>query len=63
MHPHRPPLLTLALLAGLAATTLPGCVMKRTVTRGGAVVSHGYVVERPLETLHALETTGPDEDD
>jgi hypothetical protein len=63
MHPHRPPLLTLALLAGLAAATLPACVMKRTVSQGGAVVSQGYVVERPLETLHALETTGPDEDD
>jgi hypothetical protein len=37
--------------------------MKRTVTHGGAVVSQGYVVERPLETIHNLETTGPDEDD
>ena len=36
--------------------------MKRTVTQDGAVVSQGYVVERPLETIHNLETTGPDED-
>jgi hypothetical protein len=53
--------LAFALAAALAATS--GCVMKRTVTQGGAVVSQGYVVERPLETLHNLETTGPDEDD
>jgi cytochrome c biogenesis protein ResB len=47
----------------LLAASLSGCVMKRTVTHDGAVVSQGYVVERPLETLHNLETTGPDEDD
>ena len=63
MTPPRHPLLRLPLLGPLAAASLSGCVMKRTVTQDGAVVSQGYVVERPLETLHALETTGPDEDD
>jgi hypothetical protein len=46
--------------------TLPlmaSCVMKRTVTQHGAVVSGGYIVERPLKAMHDLETTGPDEDD
>ena len=46
--------------------TLPlmaSCVMKRTVSQHGAVVSGGYIVERPLKAMHDLETTGPDEDD
>lgn len=60
---HRPSLpLLLILLGCLAGPGLSSCVMKRTVSRGGAVVSQGYVVERPLETMHKLETTGPDED-
>ena len=50
-------------LMGVLAAAATGCVMKRTVTQDGAVVSQGYVVERPLETMHNLETTGPDEDD
>lgn len=62
MIPRRHPLLPLALLSCLAAPGFGSCVMKRTVTRDGGVVAQGYVVERPLETLHNLETTGPDED-
>jgi hypothetical protein len=29
-------------------TAGPGCVMKRTVSEGGAVVSENYVVKRPI---------------
>jgi hypothetical protein len=58
------PLLRRLLLATLLTTpAVSSCVMKRTVTEHGAVVSGGYVVERPLKVLHELETTGPDEDD
>jgi hypothetical protein len=35
------------LLCGLL-TFGSGCVMKRTVTDGGAVVSENYVVKRPI---------------
>jgi len=58
------PLLHRLLLAAILTTpVVSSCVMKRTVTQHGAVVSGGYVVERPLKVLHDLETTGPDEDD
>lgn len=39
----------LILLCGLTVIGSSGCVMKRTVTEGGGVVSEKYVVKRPLK--------------
>jgi len=33
----------------------PGCVMKRTVTDGGSVVSENYVVKRPIRDSIAAQ--------
>jgi hypothetical protein len=57
------PLLRQILLISMTLPLMASCVMKRTVTQHGAVVSGGYIVERPLKAMHDLETTGPDEDD
>ena len=38
----------LCLFCGFTALGSSGCVMKRTVTEGGQVVSQKYIVERPL---------------
>lgn len=51
------------LLISMTLPLMASCVMKRTVTQHGAVVSGGFIVERPLKAMHDLETTGPDEDD
>lgn len=63
MSSLRDSLAFLALVGLLAAPTLAGCVMQRTVTRDGAVVERGYVMERPGAVINQLENTGPDEDD
>jgi hypothetical protein len=39
---------SLTCLSILAVLGSGGCVMKRTVTEGGAVVSEKYIVKRPL---------------
>jgi hypothetical protein len=57
------PLFRQVLLISMTLPLMASCVMKRTVTQHGAVVSGGYIVERPLKAMHDLETTGPDEDD
>jgi hypothetical protein len=36
------------LLAAMTVVTSTGCVMKRTVTDGGQVVSESYYVDRPV---------------
>jgi hypothetical protein len=36
------------LLAAMTVVTSTGCVMKRTVTDGGQVVSENYYVDRPV---------------
>ena len=40
--------LRLIFLSGLTLICSSGCVMKRTVTDGGSVVSEKYIVKRPL---------------
>ena len=35
-------------LCGITMLFASGCVTKRTVTEGGAVVAQGYVVKRPF---------------
>jgi len=40
--------LLLCLFAAAVAISSPGCVMKRTVTEGGQVVSENYYVDRPV---------------
>ncbi len=44
----KPAMLLLCALTGAGSLALTGCVMKRTVTEGGQVVSEGYHVERPI---------------
>jgi hypothetical protein len=48
-------ILCLHFLCGLSVIFSSGCVMKRTVTDGGSVVSEEYVVKRPLRDA-MLET-------
>jgi hypothetical protein len=40
-----------AFLACIAVLFTSGCLMKRTVTRDGAVVEEGYVVKGPLRAI------------
>ena len=47
MKNHLP--LCLSLLCGLTLLCSSGCVMKRTVTNGGSVVSEKYIVKRPIK--------------
>ncbi len=39
----------LIFLCGLTLLCSSGCVMKRTVTDGGSVVSEKYIVKRPIK--------------
>lgn len=39
---------TLLVLSGCAVLSSTGCVMKRTVTEGGQVVSENFYVDRPI---------------
>ena len=48
--------LCLISLCGLTLICSSGCVMKRTVTNGGSVVSEKYIVKRPIKD--AVEGNG-----
>ncbi len=41
--------ITQCLLVAAAAGLLSGCLVRRTVTKGGSVVTDRYVVKRPLK--------------
>ena len=51
--------LCLGLLCGLTLLFSTGCVMKRTVTDGGSVVSEKYIVKRPIKD--AIEGNSSDD--
>ena len=50
-------LLSTGVLATMAALLLSGCLVRRTVTKGGSVVTDHYVVKRPIkkDAVNGLE--------